>query len=44
MELSLANRKAIIGSQAVGYRRASKAQKSAILDSVCVVTGLLPGQ
>jgi hypothetical protein len=39
MELSLANRRAITGSQAVRYRTASKAQKAAILDSVCAVTG-----
>jgi len=40
MELSLASRRAITRSQAVRYRNGSKAQKSAILDSVCGVTGL----
>ncbi len=40
MELSLASRKAITRSQAVRYRRTTKAQKSAVLDSVCRVTGL----
>ncbi len=39
MELSLASRRAITRSQPVRYRRASKADKSAILDSVCAVTG-----
>lgn len=39
MELSLATRKAITRSQAVRYRGASKAGKTAILDSVCRVTG-----
>jgi hypothetical protein len=39
MELTMANRKAITRSQAVRYRNGTKAQKAAILDTVCQVTG-----
>lgn len=35
----MANRKAIVRSQAVRYRNATKSQKARILDSVCAVTG-----
>ncbi len=37
--MSMANRKAITRSQAVRYRNSHRAAKSAILDSVCAVTG-----